>query len=32
MIGDAVDAFLAGFAKVFGQREAVRAPAVKEVV
>jgi len=32
MIGDAVDAFLAGFAKVFGRREAARAPAVKEVV
>ena len=32
MISDAVDAFLAGFAKVFGQREAIRTTAVKEVV
>ncbi len=32
MIADAVDAFLAGFAKVFGQAEPVRAPAVKEMV
>ncbi len=33
MIGDAVNVFLAGFAKVFGHREAVRrAAAVKEVV
>jgi AcrR family transcriptional regulator len=32
MISDAVDAFLAGFAKVFGEAEAVRNPPVKVLV
>jgi AcrR family transcriptional regulator len=32
MISDAVDAFLAGFAKVFGEREAVRNPPAKALV
>jgi AcrR family transcriptional regulator len=32
MISDAVDAFLIGFAKVFGEKEAVRRPVVKEAV
>jgi AcrR family transcriptional regulator len=32
MISDAVDAFLAGYERVFGEREALRSPAVKEVV
>jgi AcrR family transcriptional regulator len=32
MISDAVDAFLAGFAEVFGEREAVRRPPVKALV
>jgi AcrR family transcriptional regulator len=32
MISDAVDAFLAGFAKVFGEKEAVRNPPVKALV
>ena len=32
MISDAVDAFLAGFAQVFGQAEDVRRPAVKALV
>jgi AcrR family transcriptional regulator len=32
MISDAVDAFLAGFERVFGEEEAVRIPPVKEAV
>jgi AcrR family transcriptional regulator len=32
MISDAVDAFLAGFERVFGEREVVRTPPVKEAV
>jgi AcrR family transcriptional regulator len=32
MISDAVDAFLTGFTKVFGEKEAVRRPVVKEAV
>jgi AcrR family transcriptional regulator len=32
MISDAVDAFLAGFARVFGETEAVRRPPVKALV
>lgn len=32
MISDAVDAFLAGFARVFGEAEAVRIPPVKALV
>jgi hypothetical protein len=32
MISDAVDAFLAGFASVFGEREEARKPPVKALV